>query len=645
MKRRDRIHRRSLRRAVLTLGGAVAVLAMVATPAGAAGEDLEIVAVDSAAHPTVTLTVEPPQSLASADLTAGDFTLTENGTVVDITVERASESGSAAREVLEVVLVVDASGSMQGEPLAAAKQAAQAFLAEMPDGTRVGVVVFGDTPALVAPVTDDRGAATAALDPIAATGETALYDAITLGLAQFSVDESTRQALVVLSDGADTASEATLEAATTAVADAGAEFAAVELVTSEYDGSALRTLAGAADGAVLSVDDPGQLASLYTEVAADLLNRYAVTYTSATGGQATIDLSVASGDLEFAMQRSITLPGTGALTVRAPDSAVVEGPGWFGTTAALYTGLGLLFTLFAAALAWTFLRPRERRVNLSHRFGSVGTSTRFAGVAQLAGRATDAAQHRLEKSGRDSALYAALERAGVALRPGEFVVLVAMAGALAAGVGFLVAGPLLGVISAAAVVAGGRGVVKFLGQRRRSRFADQLADTLQLITGNLRAGHSILQAVDSVTDDAPSPTKEEFERLVMEVRLGRDLPDALRAMHQRVGSDDFEWFVQALQIHREVGGDLAEILDTVAETIRQRGRLRRHVQALSAEGKLSGVILFALPFAVMGLFSILNPTYMAELFNTGVGRMALGGSAIFMTLGFFWLRKVVRVEF
>lgn len=644
MKRRDRTHRRSVRRAVLALGGAVAVLAMVATPAGAAGEDLEIVAVDSAAHPTVTLTVEPPESLASADLTVGDFTLTENGAVVDVTVERASESGSAAREVLEVVLVVDASGSMQGEPLAAAKQAAQAFLAEMPDGTRVGVVVFGDAPALVAPVSDDRGAAAAALDPIAATGETALYDAVTLGLAQFSGDESTRQALVVLSDGADTASESTLEAATTAVTDAGAEFAAVELVTSEYDGSALRTLAAAADGAVLSVNDPGQLASLYSEVAADLLNRYAVTYTSATGGQATIDLSVGSGDLEFATQRSITLPGSGALTVPAPESAVVAGPGWFGTNAALYTGLGLLFALFAAALAWTFLRPREQRVSLSRRFGSSGTP-RFAGISQLAGRATDAAQHRLEQSGRDSALYAALEGAGVALRPGEFVVLVTMAGVLAAGVGLLFAGAFVGLLFGATVAAAGPITLKTLGKRRRNQFAEQLADTLQLITGNLRAGHSILQAIDSVADDAPSPTKEEFERLVMEVRLGRDLPDALRAMHQRVGGDDFEWFVQALQIHREVGGDLAEILDTVATTIRDRGRLRRHVKALSAEGKLSGIILFILPFAVMALFSVLNPDYMNELFSTGIGRFMLLAAAIFMTGGFFWIRKVVRLDF
>lgn len=621
------------------------MLGMVVTPAAAAGNELEIVAVDSASHPTVTLVVEPPAGLAAVDLAARDFTLTENGTAIDVAVERSSATAGVAREVLEVVLVMDASGSMQGEPLAAAKQAAVTFLAEMPAGTRAASVIFGDTPALIAPLTDDTEASGAALDPIAATGETALYDALTLALAQFSGDEGTRQALVVLSDGGDTASEATLEDATAAIAAAGAEFAAVELVTPEYDGGALRTLADAAGGAVLSVDDPGELASLYGEVAADLLNRYAVTYASAAGGQASIGLSVASGDLEFTTQRSITLPGTDARGVPAPDAVVTGQPGWFATDGALLLGIGLIFAVFATTIGWMFLRPRDPQVRLGQRFGSSTSRLRSGALSQIVGRTTDAAQRRLEKSGRDSALYSTLERAGVALRPGEFVVLVAMAGVLAAGAGLLFAGPFVGLLFGATVAAVGPVVLKVLGGRRCRRFADQLADTLQLMTGNLRAGHSILQAIDSVAGDAPSPTKEEFERLVMEVRLGRDLPDALRAMHARIGNDDFEWFVQALQIHREVGGDLAEILDTVAETIRQRGRLRRHVQALSAEGKLSAIILFALPFAVMALFSLLNPEYMAELFTTGVGRVALAGSGVFMTLGFFWLRKVVRVEF
>lgn len=644
MRPQERRHRHSVRQAILAFGSAIAILTAVGAPAEAAGDDLDIVAVDSAAHPTVTLMVEPPDGMAATDLTASDFELTENGTVVDVTVERATGTTGSAGETLEVVLVLDASGSMVGEPLTAAKEAAGAFLSQMPDGTRVGVVVFGDAPVLIAPLADDAGSAVAALEPIEATGETALYDAVTLGLSQFSGEEGTRQAMIVLSDGGDTASGATLESTTAAVAGSGAELAAVELVTAEYDGTALRTLAGSAGGVVLSVDDPGELANLYSDVAADLLNRYTVTYSSATGGEATIALTVRSGDLEAWTSRSVTLPGTAAANVTAPETTVVNGPGWLGSNAALYTGAALLFTLFGVLLAWAFLRPREPRVILSGRFGS-GTHPRFGNVTQFAGRAADAAQRRLERSGRDSVLYATLERAGVALRPGEFVMLTGAAGVLAGGVGFLISGLLLALLFAAAAVGTGHGIVKVLGQRRSGRFAEQLADTLQLITGNLRAGHSILQAVDSVAQDAPSPTREEFERLVIEVRLGRDLPAALRAVHARVGNDDFEWFVQALQIHREVGGDLAEILDTVASTIRERTRLRRQVNTLAAEGRLSAAILFVLPFAVMGLFSVLNPEYMAELFSTGVGRLALAGSGVFMTGGFFWLRKVVRVEF
>lgn len=623
---------------------AIATAVLTLWPASASGSTRgEIVAVDSSSHPEVTLTVEPPDALAGVDLDASAFALTENGEPVDVTVERTSEQAGVRAEHLNVVLVIDTSGSMQGAPLAGAKTAAEAFLAELPAGTHLGIVAFGDTPVLAAEV-GDPGTAGGAIAGLEARGETALYDALLLGLEQLGGEEGARDALIVLSDGGDTASAATLDATAEALRAAGVEFAAVELVTPEYDGSALRTLAGAAGGSVLSAADPGQLADVYGDVAATLLNRYSVTYTSGAGGDTSIRLTVHSGDTTTAIQREIRLPAAGGVSVAAPESKLADEPGWLASKPALYTGLGILFGLFAVMLSWTFLRPREKRISLAERYGNTAQRLHLPAISDWAARATDAAQRRLERSGRETTLYDALERAGLALRPGEFVVLAAVATVTASLLGLLVGGLIAALVFGAMVAAGGPVALKVLTGRRRKQFADQLADTLQLITGNLRAGHSILQAIDSVATDSPSPTKEEFERLVVEVRLGRDLPDALRALHERIGNQDFEWFVQALQIHREVGGDLAEILDTVAGTIRERGRLKRHVSTLSAEGRLSAAILFLLPFVMGFVVSILNPEYSSELFQSPIGYAMIGGACVLMTGGFFWLRRVIRID-
>lgn len=640
--RRRRIKRVLVRRIVVATSTMASVVMLWPPGAAAAQEPPAITAVDSTGHPAVTLMVEPPETFAAFDLPASAFSVTENGQTREVTVERA---GATELSALEVVLVVDTSGSMKGAPLDEARTAAAAFLGALPEGTRVALVSFGDAPVVVMPLTEDVGAAAGALATLAAKGETALYDAVTLGTTQFSGTESARRALVVLSDGGDTASAATLEATTTLLNGAGFDFTAVALVTPEYDGAALDQLAGTAGGRVLSAEDPAQLTAVYGTVAADLLNRYAVTYTSAAGGVTQVALTVTFDGITASTDREIRLPGSGTVAAADATTQVGEDPGWFASRQALYLGVGLIFTVFAGVLAAMFLRTRERQVRLSERLGFQRSRGPLPAITRLADRATEAAEHQLKRSGRETGLYESLERAGIVLRPGEFVVLACVASVAAFALGLLMSGFLLAIVFAATPAGAAPLVLHFLGSRRRTMFGDQLADTLQLITGNLRAGHSILQSIDSVAADAPSPTKEEFERLVVEVRLGRDLPDALRALHGRIGNQDFEWFVQALQIHREVGGDLAEILDTVADTIRERTRLHRHVQALSAEGRLSAVILYVLPFAVGLLFMLINREYMSELFTSALGKGMLVVAAGFMTAGFFWLRKVIRIEF
>jgi tight adherence protein B len=263
-----------------------------------------------------------------------------------------------------------------------------------------------------------------------------------------------------------------------------------------------------------------------------------------------------------------------------------------------------------------------------------------------AGAAAEAAVEKaLVKRGRLAAGAAALETAGMTVTLPNFVLTVGVWAVVAAGVGVLVGGLLLGILMIVGVVVGARLLVKIKAARRRAAFADQLDDSLQLMASSLRAGHSLLRAVDSVSTEAAAPTCEEFARIVNETRVGRDLGDALDEVAERMDSDDFRWIAQAIAIHREVGGNLAEVLDTVGHTIRERNAIRRQVKALSAEGKLSAIVLMALPFGVIAFLSVVNPDYLSAFTSSLAGYTMIGIAAVLLLVGALWLRKTVRIRF
>ena len=187
----------------------------------------------------------------------------------------------------------------------------------------------------------------------------------------------------------------------------------------------------------------------------------------------------------------------------------------------------------------------------------------------------------------------------------------------------------------------------FLGLRRSSRrkkFNDTLPDTLQLISGALSAGLSLNQAVDTVVREAGEPMSSEFKRVLVETRLGVDLEDALEGVAQRFDSKDFAWVVMAIKIQRQVGGNLAELLDTVSATMRERAYLRRQVAALAAEGKLSAFVLGGLPPVFMLYLFTTNREYVSVLFNDPRGIIMLIGATVWLAIGAFWMSKLVKVE-
>jgi tight adherence protein B len=242
-------------------------------------------------------------------------------------------------------------------------------------------------------------------------------------------------------------------------------------------------------------------------------------------------------------------------------------------------------------------------------------------------------------------LDAQLEASGSNLRSGEFVVAT-------------VGGGLLGAVLGAAMLrnlmlAGVIGIVGALGptvvlrmslNKRADKMREQLPDVLTIMASSLRAGHSFLQALDTVAREIPAPAQVEFQRLVAEIRLGRPAEDALEALADRVGSADFRWAVLAVNIQREVGGNLAEILDNVADTLRERAMMRRQIKVLTAEGRLSAWVLALLPFALALYMFAVNPEYISLLFTSQIGLIMLGVGGVLLVLGILWMRKIVDID-
>lgn len=180
--------------------------------------------------------------------------------------------------------------------------------------------------------------------------------------------------------------------------------------------------------------------------------------------------------------------------------------------------------------------------------------------------------------------------------------------------------------------------------KRRRLFAEQLPEALTQLAGSLRAGYSVAQSLDVVTKQMPWPMGDEMLRVVREIQLGQSLNAALAHLAERIISDDLVMVTSSISIHQQVGGNLAEILDTVAETIRERVRIKREVQVLTAQQRISAYVLVALPIAVAAILIIINPDYEMRLFTPGITLCIPSGAGLSMIIGYILMRRIVDID-
>jgi len=186
--------------------------------------------------------------------------------------------------------------------------------------------------------------------------------------------------------------------------------------------------------------------------------------------------------------------------------------------------------------------------------------------------------------------------------------------------------------------------VKMRQGRRLNAFNNQLGDTITLLANSLRSGYSLLQSMETVAKELPPPVSEEFGRVVREIGLGLSNEEALNNLLRRVNSDDLDLMITAINVHHEVGGNLAEILDTIGYTIRERVRIKGEIRTITAGQRASGYIIAFLPFGLGAFLFMFNREYMMVLFEDQCGLAMLVTAAIGMVTGFFIIRRIVAIE-
>ena len=265
-------------------------------------------------------------------------------------------------------------------------------------------------------------------------------------------------------------------------------------------------------------------------------------------------------------------------------------------------------------------------------------------LSPLTSRAVEMAGQAVDRMDRERSLGALLERAQIPLRPGEFVIVV-----LAAALGL--AALLMVATGSAIAAAGGAAVTVLVATRvvrrrvakRTKAFEAQLPDALSLIASSLSAGHTFLRAVQMMCEESAPPMSEEFGRLVAETRLGDNVTEALARMAMRLQIRDLDMVVQAIRIQQTVGGRLADLFHTLADVIRARDEVKREVQILTAEGRMSAYVLAGLvPFLFL-MMQLINPVYIAPLYS-GTGLIVLFSCGMSVVIGLTVILRMVKID-
>jgi tight adherence protein B len=644
-------------RRLLAVGLAVGVAVLSSASVAVAADPQARIVSNSRAGSTLSLVFRADGLPATTRIDPASVSVTVDGKKVDSQVKDQGTSGTTTR----VVLAIDTSHSMAaGGKIDAAKAAAHTFLNSLPATVEVGLVTFGDSAQVTLPPTPDHATAAAEIDKLQVGTKigTALYDG-----AAYAIDQAAgvdAPSVLVLSDGQEFGNSTTTQ--DDVVTKAGAAHVAIDAVYIGT-GAAPASLAGLTtptNGTLVSATT-ADLSQLFKERAAAISSQILITATlpDTVGPSAKVVVTAQAGATPLTGSATNFYSGQPAAPSIAPPIPVKENSAaTLVDKATLPYVLGALFLglLVIVYVALGTVRRDEKQGRVRRRL-SIYTLTGRApvkqeetttalGSSQVARSAVEFAGRVVKQRDFEGALALRLEAAGLPLRAAEWM-LIHVAVAIGAAI-------ILLLISGGKIIPTLIGLVLglvlpwvYLGfkeGRRTSAFLAQLPDTLQMIAGSLSAGYSMPQAIDTVVREGSQPISGEFNRALVEARLGVPIEDAMEGIADRMKSRDFAWVVMAIRIQREVGGNLAELLTTVSNTLRERETLRRQVRVLSAEGRLSAWILGLLPIVFALYLVIAQPKYLKPLVSEALGWFLIVIGVVLLTVGALWMRKAVKVE-
>jgi tight adherence protein B len=613
----------------------LAVLALLAasiTAGASASGGVSLTEAKGAAFPNRSFVLSLP---TSRSLTAADVNVTENGNPVpNVSLISAAEANKRA---FGVVLVIDASESMAGKPIAGAMAAAKAFANRRNAHQQLALVTFNSNTTVGLPFTTDNAKIQAALSqvPQVAYG-THIYDAVSTAEALLTQAHIQSGSILVLSDGADTGSVHLAGTVAKVARIDRIKIYAIGLKSKRFDSSTLTALASKGDGEYALATSTSQLGPLFDTLGAKLSQEYVLRYQSLAGPKQQIKVGV-------------QVPGIGGASAgyETPALKVPVVPPYHPSLASRFSTSPVIMVLFAlllvAAVTWlaiALLQPR--RSELPKRMAE------FVSVPGLQRKAqgTQAGDPGTEDEANDmwGRFERTLEIANIKVAPSS-IILGTIVGTILAFLFLDVAlGSIWWTLFALLVPIGVREWVNRTLAKRRSQFAEQLPDALQVISSALRSGHSFAGALAVVVESANDPMKSEMQRVVADEQLGIPLEKAIEVVVNRMESRDLEQVGIVAQLQRESGSNAAEVVDRVAETIRERFELRRLIKTLTVQGRMSRWIVSALPVVILLLLQLINPHYMHPLVASLGGKIVLGLAAALCVGGSLVIKKIVDIK-
>ncbi len=580
-------------------------------------------------------------------LGAGQVQVTENGQPVNaLTV--VPTSGAEVKD-FGVVLVIDTSISMRGKPLRNALDAARAFALQRSPKQQFGILTFNQSPTVLLPLTVDQAQIDTALAKTPALNKgTHIYDAVDAAVSMLKTRHIDAGSIVVLSDGADTGSTATGDSVASAARGAHVRLFTVGLRSRFFDKEPLSVLAAEGGGRYAEAKAASELTSIYSSLGSQLANEYLIRYRSLAGPGKKIDVRVSVTGLKGIAGSAYSTPSL--QIVKVPKK-----PFHPSATARIWRSPGtmlviILLTATLIGIGAVSLIGGPRPGTLRRRMAEfVSVPQAISSGQRPTAAVTDKLLERTESLFQGNTWWERfkweLRIAGIGL-PAEQIAVLTVLGTIVTFVlvKFLSGSTLIAIVLSAVIPYAVRWYLKRALARRRNQFAEQLPDNLQVLSSALRAGHSFVGALSVVVNDAPEPAKSEFSRVVADEQLGVPIEDALRVVVERMENRELEQVALVAALQRETGGNTAEVLDRVTDTIRERFELRRTVNTLTAQGRMSRWVLTLLPIGLLVIITLINPGYINIMYSSVAGRILLVMAGISVTAGSVVIKRIVNIK-